>query len=91
MIQTLEKKLDQDELVEHLINLKAQTLKRETCLLEFENEVSPVIPYLHWGTNLIVTYDPLSKKANAREISRIIPDFSRSIVADENRVFCVGG
>lgn len=28
---------------------------------------------------------------STREISRIIPDFSRTVIADENRVFCLGG
>eukprot|EP00347_Sterkiella_histriomuscorum_P000613 403375172 len=91
MIQNLENKIDQDKLIEMLLNLKQKTERDDCNQFLFESETQPLIPYLHWGTNVVVTYNPVSQESQVREISRIIPDFSRTILADENRIFCIGG
>jgi hypothetical protein len=50
-----------------------------------------LIPYLNWGTNFALIYNPYTCGLQRKELSRIIPEFSRTVVARENRIFCIGG
>lgn len=63
------------------MKIKQQVNKDERVLL----------PYLHWGSNLALLYNPYTSGLQRKELEREIPEFSRTVLANENRIFCIGG
>ncbi|CDW89427.1 kelch motif family protein [Stylonychia lemnae] len=81
MVKDLEKHMDKDQLMDILMKIKQQVSKDEQSL----------VPYLHWGTNVALIFNPFTQGLQRTELARNIPEFSRTILARENRIFCIGG
>ena len=67
--------------MELIMKIKSENNKNERVLL----------PYLHWGSNIALLYSPYTSGLQRKELSREIPEFSRTAMVNENRIFCIGG
>ena len=58
---------------------------------QVSKEEQSLVPYLHWGSNIALIFNPFTLGLQKTQLSRVIPDFCRTIIARENRIFCLGG